>query len=375
MSSHNLRLATSADNARLCRLLRENPLPGAISLSYEREPDYFVAARMEGTLSQTLLLEEESTGELIGAGARILCPMYVNGEACEVGYMGHLRADRQRQWGMSLARRLARSFLIFRELHADGRVPFYLMSMIDGNLPARRLLTAGLPGMPSAHRYSRLFTYAISPRTPRPEIRLPRGLRLERGSPEHVPAMIDCLQRNGARQQFFPHWSGENLFTPERTPNLNPGDFFLVMHDSRVVGCLALWDQTPFKQTVVRAYSGAMARAVPWIDLLSHFANVPPLPPVGTRLHYAYASHLAVDGDEPSIFSALLRAVYNETARRGFDYFVIGLSEGNPLRPVLARSYLHITYPSQLYLMAWEDGLDALARVDGRTPGTEIAIL
>jgi hypothetical protein len=54
---------------------------------------------------------------------------------------------------------------------------------------------------------------------------------------------------------------------------------------------------------------------------------------------------------------------------------MIGLSEANPLRPVLTRSYLHITYASQLYLVAWEDGLEAIGRVDGRVPGLEIAVL
>jgi hypothetical protein len=359
----------------LRRLLQENPLPGSLSLSYEREPDYFIAAGMEGVLSQTLLMEERSTGEIIGAGTRVICPMYLNGKACEIGYMGHLRVNANWSAGMSLARLLARSFDKCRELHADARVPFYLMSIIADNLPARRLLTSGLPGMPYAHKYARMFTYAVSPRGPKPDISLPRGLRLERGTPELVPAIVDCLQRNGPRHQFSPYWSQENLFSQERAPNLNPQDFFLAMDGRRVSGCLALWDQTPFKQTVVRGYSGAMKRRRPWINLLSRFVDIPSLPQIGTPLHYCYASHLAIDGDEPRVCASLLRAVYNETARRGSGYFLLGLSESNPLRRVLSKNYLHITYPSQIYLMAWEDGRDALAQVDGRVPGIEIAIL
>ncbi len=374
-ASHTLRLATPADNPALRRLLQENPMPGSISLSYEREPDYFIAARMEGSLSQTLLMEEQKTGEIMGAGTRIICPMYLNGEACEVGYMGHLRAKTNRNWGMSLARTLTRSFEKFRELHADARVPFYLMSIIADNLPARRLLTSRLPGMPYAYEYARMFTYVISPRRPRREIPLPRGLRLERGTAELIPAIMDCLQRNGSRQQFFPQWSDESLFTSERTPNLKLQDFFLAMEGRQVVGCLSLWDQTPFKQTVIRGYSGAMAHVRPWINLLARFVDFPSLPTIGMPLHHCYASHLAIDRDQPHIFASLLRAVYNETARRGFDYFMIGLCDSNPLCPVLSRSYLHITYPSQIYLMAWEDGMDAVAQVDGRMPGIEIALL
>jgi hypothetical protein len=375
MPSTTFRLATQADNAALRRLLRDNPMPGSISLTFEREPDYFVAAGLDGTLSQTVVSIDEQTGECQAMGARSVRPVYLNGKVQDIGYLGHLRVDLRRGWGLSLARQFARSFAKFHELHGDGRVPFYLASIITENMPARRLLTAKIPGMPLAREYARMFTYAISPRRVRRETALPRGIRLERATPEHIPEIAACLQRNGARRQFAPHWPAHDLFTPARTPNLLPEDFSLAMQGSRVVGCLAIWDQTPFKQTIVRGYSGSMARWRPLINRLAHWIDVPYLPEIDAPFPYCYASHMAIDQDDPQIFLALLRAACNETVRRWFKYFMIGLSESNPLRPVLTRSYLHITYASQLYLVAWEDGLAAIGRVDGRVPGLEIAVL
>jgi hypothetical protein len=220
-----------------------------------------------------------------------------------------------------------------------------------------------------------MFTYAISPRRMRREFHLPHGLRLERGTPAHTSEIVTCLQRNGTGWQFTPSWSAQDLFTPDRTPNLHPEDFLLAVNGSRVAGCLAVWDQTPFKQTIVRGYSGNMARWRPLINRLARWIDVPYLPEINAPFPYCYASHLAIDQDDPQIFSALLRAASNETVRRGFNYFMIGLSEANPLRPVLTRNYLHITYQSQIYLVAWEDGLQAIKRVDGRVPGLEIAVL
>ncbi len=375
MSPSSFRLATPADDPTLRRLLRKNPMPGSISLTYEREPDYFIAAAMEGTLSQTIVQVDDATGEFLGMGARIIRPLYLNGEVKDVGYMSHLRADLNRAWGLSLARQLARAFGKFRELHADGRVPFYLMSIVADNGPARRLLTSGLPGLPHAHAYARMYTYAVSPRRPRAETPLPNGMRLQRGTTVHIDEIIACLRRNAQRRQFSPDWTSSNLFIPMQTPNLHPEDFFLAVKDSRVVGCLALWDQTPFKQTVVRGYSGGMRRSHSLINLLARFLDVPRLPRVGERLSSCFVSHLAIDNDDPQVSAALLRLVYNETLRRGFNYFLLGMAETNPLRPLLTKNYLHITYPSQIYLMAWEDGLEAIAQVDPRTPGLEIAIL
>lgn len=375
MSSITIRLATPTDDQALRRLLRENPIPGAISLSYEREPDYFIAAATEGMLSQTIIGIENETGECRGMGTRVIRPMYVNGIVQAVGYMSHLRMDLHYAWGLSLARWVTRAFQKFRELHADGHVPFYLMSVITDNAPARRLLTLELPGMPHAREYARMFTYVISPRHLKPVLPLPNGIKFERGTSDHIPEMIACLQRNGQRRQFYPIWTSENLFSPFHTPNLHPEDFLLAVSGGRVLGCLALWDQTPFKQTVVRGYQGNLAHWHSTINFLARFIDIPHLPQVGTPLSYCFASHLAIDNDDPRIFQSLLRGAYNESLRRGFDYFTIGLAESNPLRAVLTKSYLHITYPSQIYLMAWDDGMEAIAQVDGRVPGLEIALL
>ena len=375
MPRHKITLATPADESDLRRLLRENPMPGPISVSFEREPNYFNAAQVDGTISQTLIGRDSITNKIVGMGSRIIQQVYLNGKVREVGYISHLRVDMQVEWGLSLARQLARSSKALRDLHKDGRTPFYLMSIIADNRPAHRLFTSLIPGMPYTQEYTRMFTYAISPRKRRPRLGLPRGLKMERGTREHVPAILECLQRNGRKHQFSPHWSSENLFHPAKTPNLKPNDFFLAVKDSRIVGCLSLWDQTSFKQTVARGYSGIYARWRSQLNWLAQIIGLPILPEVDSSIHYCYASHLAIDDNDPAVFSALLRELYISAGQNGYNYFMLGLSEANPLRKVVAKSYLPIIYRSQLYLIAWEDGLDKIKKVDDRLPGPEIALL
>jgi len=375
MSRINFALATQTDDAELRRLLRENPVSGAISLTFEREPCYFRAAAVEGPFHQTIIGREAETGEIVGMGSRSVRPVYLNGAVQSVGYMSHLRANLKRPWGLSLARNLAQGFEFCHRLHADGRAPFYLMSVIADNQPARRLLSSGLPGMPRPHEYARLYTYAVAPARRKRPLPLPVGLRLARGNAGYIDAIVDCLQRNGARRQFFPYWTTDTLCSPDQTPGLAPEDFFLALDGERVVGCLALWDQDCIKQTVVRGYAGAIARWRWLINIAARWGGWPILPPPPTPLRYCCASHLACDDDDPAIFAALLRAFYNAVAERGYDYFMLGLSSADPLRAVVIRTYRYITYTSQLYLVAWEDGLEAVSQVDARTPGPELALL
>ncbi|MBI3737895.1 MAG: hypothetical protein HY258_02490 [Chloroflexi bacterium] len=373
MSSLKFDLASAEDDAGLRRLLRENPMQGSISVSFEREPNYFNASAIEGPIHQTLVARELNTNEIIGVGNRSVRPMFVNGEVREIGYMSQLRIHPKYGQGLYLARGLAQGFKLYRDLHADGRAPFYLMSIIEDNLPARRLLTSGLPDYPCAKEYARMFTYAIYP-TPRKHVgRIANpvhSLQLIHGNDQYIDQIVDCLNRNGARKQFASYWTCDSLFAS----NLNPSDFFLALDGNCIVGCLACWDQTAFKQTVVRGYSGALAH---WRKLLNVFSSLggwPYLPEPNTPLRYSYGSHLAVDDDNPVVFAALLRALYNHNLELGYRYFVIGLAESNPLREVV-KAYHPLTYISQLYLVAWEDGMRSVQQVDARIPAPEIALL
>ena len=370
MSSLTFELASQADDPDLRRLLRENPLPGSISLSFEREPSYFAASAVEGAFHQTIVARESDSGRVIAFGNRSVRPLFLNGQVQHIGYMSQLRVDPRYGRGMYLARGLAGGFRKYHELHQDGRAPFYLMSVIEDNLPARRLLTSGLPGYPRAREYTRMFTYAVYPLRPKRESPLPASMRIARGDEHDAEAIVDCLSRNNQCKQFAPHWTCDSLFSH----NLSPSDFFLLLKDERVIGCLACWDQSAFKQTVVRGYSGSLGRWRAVINFFSRFGILPYLPAPNIPLRHSYASHLAIDDDNPLLFQALLQKVYNDSVEKNYSYFMIGLAESNPLRRIV-ETYRPLTYVSQIYLVDWDEDGDLLAKIEARIPGLEIALL
>lgn len=368
-------LATGDDDAELRRLLRDNPLPGLVKFSFEREPSFFDAAALEGDAHQTVVVRQPETGAIIGMGSLSLRSLYVNGAVMDVGYMSQLRLDAPYRSGLLLAKVLTKCFALWRSLDFEGRAPFYFGSIIANNAPVMRLFEAGLPGLPRFRPYGELYTYAILRGRRKRPLSLPAGLTLVRGSAEHTDAIVACLQRNGARRQLAPVWTAANLFSAARTPGLHPQDFFLALAGQRVVGCLACWDQQRLKQTVVRAYAPLLARTRRLINGAARLGGWFTLPPPGSALGYAYASHLAVDADDPAIFAALLRALYNYAVERAYAYVMLGLSAANPLRATVTKAYRHLAYVSRLYLAAWPEQAAVLSTLDARVPAPEIALL
>ena len=125
------------------------------------------------------------------------------------------------------------------------------------------------------------------------------GAVMTRSAPyEDLPDIAFCLQRNNVHRQFAPIWREADLRDPGLMLGLRPSDFTVVDRDGRLSAVVALWDQRPFKQSVIRDYKPWMRAARPVYNLLAPVLNMPRLPAVGQPVRAAWLSHLAVDQDD-----------------------------------------------------------------------------
>jgi hypothetical protein len=356
-------LATVADEPELRRLLRDNPMEGAIRVSLEREPDAFLAASIEGHPHASVVARHPEDGHVLGMGSRAVVDAFVNGEPRRVGYLSQLRVERSSRGRRHL---LSRGYARLGALRAPDEERFDFTTIIADNAPALRLLNAGVPGLPSYRLLETLVTLVI-PTWPAP--RPARGV--ERADGARLAAVADCLQRNGRRFQLARRWTAEDLASADRCRGLSPDDVFVATMGGRVTACAALWDQRAFKQVVVRGYGPTLSRVRPLYNLAARLLRAPCLPDVGAALPHAHLSHLAVDGDDPVVFEALLAAALREAGRRGLAYVVAGFSERHPLLAVARRLRRCREYCSLLHIVHGGPPPE----LDGRVAHLEVATL
>ena len=361
-------LAGPEDEPELRALLRENPVPGPISLSYEREPDFFLASRIEGDRNQTLVARDGDSGKMVALGSRSFHTAFLNGEARRIGYLSQLRLDRSFRGRAHL---LFRGYEKLRELHEKGGdVPFYLTSLVDGNFPAQRLLTSGHTRLP---RYHFLESFRMLVLDVQAFQSITDG---QTARTEDLPEIAACLQRQAARYQLCRCWTTEDLLSPERSKGLSAGDFQVVFSRDRILGCLALWDQSSFKQTVVRGYTPVLGFFRPAANAFAALCGRSlALPEVGQPLRMAYLSHMAIEGDDSQLLSALIRGVVGRARVRGIRYLVLGLSVRNPMLRAAREAFSAREYGSALHVVHWEDGDEAVRALDSRPCHVEAATL
>lgn len=360
MSRFRFELAGPADDDDLRHVLAETPTPGTVALSFRREPSFFAASSVDGFRVEVVACRDTETGRIIGFGCRCLRRLFVNGEERTVGYLSSLRVlTRYRNRGL-----IARGYAFFNRLHTDGQATLYLTTIADGNAVALAVLTAGRAGLPRYHAAGLYHTFAIPSRGIPAEVQPARA--------EERAEIVAFWQRVGPRRQFFPAYTEDDLFA-ERGGSLlglRPGDLWIARRRGDIVGTLGAWDQHAFKQTVVVGYGGWLRWLRPAVNAWATLRGQPRLPRPGEAMRYRVAAVPCVEGDDPAVFDALLRAA----AGSGSGHLMIGLHERDPLAPTAAL-WAAARYTTRLFVVCRDDGKADRSALDGRPPYLEVGSL
>ena len=361
-------LAAAADDAGVRRLVRNQTMPGRVRLSFCREPDFSLGCAVTGDDYRILVARAAPGNDVVGVACRSVRRVFLNGREQRIGYLGQLRVDEQHRgrWLVS------RGFRVLAEMQRADPLPAYLASIVDGNDEALGVLVRrARRGFPAFREVARYVTLALRVHRARGWRRAsafgeaPPGrgssCRLSASGAPSLEEIADFLRREAGRRQLASVWTADALRRLGAF-GLRAEDINVAREDGAIAGVMALWDQSAYKQSVVRGYSG-------WLR-----AAAPLLPRPGTKLRSAFASLISVAGDDPLIFKSLLRETYATAAQRGFDYLLVGLDIKDPFLS-LVRAYPHLAYPSRLYLATWPDGGPSYEPLDARPAYVDIATL
>jgi hypothetical protein len=336
-------VATPADEAGIRRLLRDNPMRGAIVLTLEREPDYFRGANVGGGEDRTIVAFQ---------GKRLVCmgrcrkdTRWIDGQACRVGYLAELRLDESARGQFGILRD---GYRFFESLERAQPADLYFTSIAADNERARRLLERGASGLPAYCFLGELETLVI----PVPRRARSQTLHLEPARESQIPDLLHLLNAHGQRHSLGVVWTADILHSLQR--HGLPLERFLVMFDgSTVAGCGALWDQRAFRQTVIRGFSPALAAIRPLLDFAGRLFDTPRLPAPGSSLPHAFLSPLALAEGCEELLPQFVAGALPYAARAGAEYLTLALPGSDPELAALRRRFSTRAYRSRLYRVDW----------------------
>jgi len=336
-------VATRADDAAIRRLLRESPMRGAVSVRFEREPDYFRGSDLAGGVDRTIVAHESARLVCMGRCTERTC--WVDGRETRVGYLAELRLDASARGRFGILRRGCE---IFREWQDDDPAALYFPSIAADNDRARRLLESGARGLPAYAFLAELDTLLVAvPRRPRAA-----RVSVESATPERVPDWLRVLNAHGRRHQLAAVWTTESLAALAEA-GLPLERILLATEGGEIVACGALWDQRGFRQTVIHGYSRALTVARPFVNFAGHIFGTPRLPRAGSVLAHAFLSPLAFADGAEALLPDFIEAFFPLAARAGVEFLTLALLATDPRLPTLRRRLSTRTWRSRLYRVSW----------------------
>ena len=371
MSRFELNLATPEDDEELRQVLAATPMDGKIRLAFAREPSYFGASAVEGEFVQVGVIRDKKSWGVVGFASRAVSSCYVNGEIEDVGYISALRLmpDYRRKLGL-----LARGYQFFREMHQDGKTPYYLTTIAEDNVAALELLTSQRAGLPIYHPLGRYHTLTIdSGQRCGPEAEC--QVEIRRAGPSDGERIAGFLHREGPKRQFFPNFLlSEFEDDGHRLTGLSTASILVAEQHGKVVGTIGVWDQRSFRQIVVHGYSPALRLVRPLYNVLAKVSRMPRLPPAGNTLNCRYAAVPVVANADADVARALVREALGLVRQQEGDCLLLGLHEEDPLLPII-RPLSGRKYTTLVFLVYWKDERPDMLELSRRVPYLELGCL
>lgn len=266
------------------------------------------ALRVLGDPVHVVAVRDDS--RVVAVGVRAVKPVRWHGAAARLGYLALLRRDPEMQPALALPA-LRQTFSTLASTHEADQLPFDLTAIGISNRRAGRLLTAGLPGVPS---YLPRAVFRVRMWRRRVLAARVRGLRMRTADPAEVVELVA---------------SGAIALSPP-APRL---PLLVAEEDGRLLACGRLDDQRAARGLVL-GLPPAMAALRPLANLARLVRCLPAIPRPGVPMSHAFVAdwHWL-----PGRADAALAVASALSASAGTDTLCAGWCDDHPDAAELSR--------------------------------------
>ncbi len=344
-------LAQPEDNKGICGLIRI-PFAGDISLAMEREPDYFLGARIQYEQPETYVCRDRSNNRMAACFSVGKRNVFLNGRKTSLRYHSDLRIDPDYQKTFVLFDICSyfKEHIVLLEGFSQTIVfsDNHIMNALI-HLKGRERLRSVVPFYIPHGRY---ITHTVSLRKRRnPKSSL---YHIRQARKEDVSMMQDFFDQEAGSKQFYPCYDFSKVQS-DYYHGLMVQDYFLAFEGEQLVGLTGIWDQQCFKQTRVAGYSNRLKILKPWINALGFLRSGFLLPDEGEKLNYVTLHTIVVKNNSSDILAGLCESIYARYREQNYQYMLCGLDEQDPLNEVFRKGYEERKLVGTHYLVSYDE--------------------
>lgn len=324
------RLAESADDAKLRALLQENAMQGWVAMSMTREPSFFAGMDYFGKDWAVIAEEGNQTVGMYQCSEQTL---FVNKNACSVGYLGGLRVTPEYRGRLPV---LKQGYASIPELAVKQNIKCWYTSIASDNQIALRVLEEGLKGLPKYHLLGELITLAI------PVARQKKLKLWQLAHPEDMTAICDFYNAEVNQYQLAP------VLSPALLAKINL-PMYVYRSSGEIQGVMGLWNQQAFKQVVAKQYRSPLNLLRPFYNMFAHLSKRVSLPAKNQILDQVFMSFFAVKNQAP-----FLDLITDALSHCSSQVMTFALDAEHIRLPEIKKTFAPEVYQSRIYEVCFD---------------------
>jgi len=328
--SHVTVPAEAHDGERILEILECSPAKGSIELLYTRRPNAYISYQMESGDAEVFVVKD---GErIIGTAAEIIRDVYIGGEERRLCYICGLKKDIHYDgtvnWGKVFIRKLIRE-----------DIDCYFCSIISDNKSAQQLFEKKRLHTLNHNFLQNYTTYMLAPNFRFRTSKKGCAFRQAQNSDEHE--LLEFLNREGRNKDFFPVIRSISQFS-----RLDISNFYILRDEHGIAAVGALWNQSAYRQYIVKKYRGILNCARLFNPLLKLLGYIQ-LPKENEVLDFPMLSFFISRDDDEGFSKAFLNNIAR-VIRKRYGMVVIGASEHSHMNGIL-KKLRSISFDSRIY--------------------------
>lgn len=317
-------LAKVSDGKEISDLLERTAFKGDISLIYSRRPNAVLSINKDCTASAVVVGREIETEKIKGIGVCQIYRMLVNGKYDNVAYLGGFRIDNDSCLNIVEAYKILENFI------KENNVKYTFTTILEDNIYAQKMLTKKRKIMPY---YLKTADFTVN--------------IFAKNLKHNSNQTCEKIKENEKPQlkKFIDFYSKDKTFFPE----IKHLDNFYVLKDNKnnILVCGKLWEQTDYKQLIIKKYSLKYKILKTVFNPVLKFFSYPKFPNENEIVKYETLSYVLYKNEK-----SLADFIQQMSSQIKYDFFVYGnTSELKEIKP-------SIKYKSYVYLVDWDKNID-----------------
>ena len=357
-------------NTEMLRILRSSPITtNKITLCFDRQPDIFLLAEIKYEHFSYLgfFINDKLSGFVLNGYHKAL----VNGNPETVFHFTDYYIEPE-------ARGKSFNFMIseylFKETYQNAKLGYAII--MEGNKEALSLIGRRhpkYPHVPWTRIINKLEVKTIMITWP---LKLSALYKIRHAEKKDIPVIVSLLNSEQSGRLFgglFSESTFEGYITNRTGLAIN--DYYLAEDkQGSICGVCAAWDCTSFKQNRVLNYGSGFLTAKLFFNFLSLIFGFSALPGKGEAFRDINVTDYAVRNRDPQIMNALLRAIYIDYRKSGYQSIIWGSNAGDSLLTA-TRGFFSQSVISNIVLLGTQPDLIEENVVQNNLPYIDVACL